>query len=83
MAREAGMPRTGTLRSDRSIKQSVIWNRAELIEKCLLRAKTPVRTNPSRSSRKPTQNWLPLFTAGKKGLVAAACQTSCSEESIG
>lgn len=29
-----------------------------------------------------TKNWLPLPMTGRNGLPAAACQTSCSEESM-
>ncbi|CAI6090346.1 unnamed protein product [Clonostachys chloroleuca] len=35
-----------------------------------------------RSSKNPTVNWLSLPIVGRKGLPAAACQTSCKEESI-
>lgn len=47
-----------------------------------LRAKIAVRERPMRSRTNPTRNWLCLPIVGRKGLPDAACQTSCSDESM-
>jgi hypothetical protein len=48
----------------------------------LFSAKTPTSERPTRSREKPTVNWYDLSMEGRNGLPAAACQTSCSEESM-
>lgn len=81
------MPRRGTLsreRSDMHRSATIAPSKTkDSFRHNSLSAKTPVIKSPSRSRAKPTKNWLPLSMAGRKGLPAAACQTSCSEESMG
>lgn len=48
----------------------------------ILRVNAPPRTKPRTSRVKATRNWLPFPMVGTKGEPAAACQTSCSEESM-
>lgn len=47
-----------------------------------LNVNTPVIANPNSIKMNATRNWLFLPTVGRNGLPAAACQTSCSEESM-
>lgn len=63
-------------------KESVIRHQYSPHTQNSLKAKAPVMMRPSTSRMKPRRNWLPLPTVGRNGLPAAACQTSCSEESM-
>ena len=78
-ANEAGRPRSGRVTRDRSRRGDLLaplvaaGSRSTL---GLLRAKPPDSARPTRRSVKPTRNWLPLPTVGRKGAPGAVAQIS-------